>query len=115
MKPKIPSPPAIMNVEKGEEVIPGWATPRIPQVGFYKLIAKKKKDGTCEWAHFIQRDDGRKERIMRGTTKDEAQLAEVVEVANRNLGRIFGPHIRLLPADADVYTLDGREAPPAIY
>jgi len=33
---------AVMNVEKGEEVVGGWATPHIPQVGLYKLLAKKK-------------------------------------------------------------------------
>ena len=99
---------AVMNVEKGEEVLGGWVTPHIPTTGIYKLIAKKKKDGTCEWAHFIQRDSGLKEGVMRGTTKDEAQLAEVVTVANNNLRRIFGEHIFLAPTGSDMYTLDGK-------
>ena len=39
---------AVMNVEKGEEIIGTWITPQIPQIGFYMLLAKKKKDGACE-------------------------------------------------------------------
>jgi hypothetical protein len=35
---------AVMNVEKGEEIVGGWATPHIPQVGLYKLLAKKKNE-----------------------------------------------------------------------
>ena len=45
---------AVMNVDKGEEIVGGWATAQISQVGIYKLLAKKRKDGVIEWAHFIQ-------------------------------------------------------------
>ena len=41
MKPDI-SQTAVMNIEKGEEFFGGWATSHIPQVGIYKLLAKKK-------------------------------------------------------------------------
>jgi hypothetical protein len=42
-KPKVQ---AIMNVESGEEIAGTWATSKIPQIGIYKLIAKKKQDGS---------------------------------------------------------------------
>jgi len=38
-----------MNIEKGEEIVGGWATPKIPQVGSYKLLAKQRTDGKIEW------------------------------------------------------------------
>ncbi len=44
---------AILSIEKGEELFGGWATAPIPEVGIYKLLAKKKADGTIEWAHFV--------------------------------------------------------------
>ena len=37
---------AVLTLEKGEEIFAGYATGRIPQVGIYKLLAKKKVDGT---------------------------------------------------------------------
>ena len=56
---------AVMNLEEGEDIFAGRVTPHIPQVGIYKLLAKKKVDGTIEWAHFVQRDNGLKEQVMR--------------------------------------------------
>jgi hypothetical protein len=102
---------AVMNVDEGEEVLSGYVTARIPQIGIYKLLAKKKKDGTCEWAHFVQRDDGRKENVYRGEVENEAKLADVVEALNSALNTAYGPTIRLVPADSDMYTLDGKQAP----
>ena len=43
MKPN-PLQVAVMNIAEGEELFGGWATPSIPQVGIYKLLAKKKAD-----------------------------------------------------------------------
>ena len=99
---------AVMNVEKGEEIVGGWATPHIPQVGLYKLLAKKKADGIIEWAHFIQRDNGLKERVMRGMAKNRDELDTVIEVANKNLLKLFG--VTLEAADYDMYTVDGKKA-----
>ena len=104
---------AVMNVEKGEEIVGGWATPHIPQVGSYKLLAKKRKDGVIEWAHFIQRDNGLKDRVMRGEAKNRAQLDDVIEIASRNLHKLFG--VKLIAVDFDLYMLDGKKAPPAIH
>jgi len=99
---------AVMNIEKGEEIVGGWATPHIPQVGMYKLLAKKKVDDTIEWAHFVQRDNGLKERVMRGTVKTSDELDIVRDTANNNLRRIFG--VTMQAAEYDVSTLDGMKA-----
>ena len=34
---------AVMNVDKGEEIAGMWVTKNVPQIGIYKLLAKKKK------------------------------------------------------------------------
>src|SRR6266702_476996 len=81
---------AVMNIEKGEELFGGWATPSIPQVGIYKLLAKKKADGTIEWVHFVQRDNGLKERVMRGTVNTLDEFAMVNDTIKNNLRRTFG-------------------------
>lgn len=103
---------AVMNVDEGEEVLGAYVTPRVPQIGIYKLLAKKKKDGKCEWAHFVQRDDGHKENVYRGEVENEAQLADVVDGINAALGKVYGAAISLHPADSDMYTLDGKQVPP---
>ncbi|MCC6298300.1 MAG: hypothetical protein IT314_03310 [Anaerolineales bacterium] len=103
---------AVMTIDEGEEIAGAWITPYIPEVGMYKLLAKKKKDGTYAWAHFIQRLNGNKEILFRGEAKDLAQLNEVLEVANGKLQAIF--RVTLQPADADMYTLDGKSPPPKL-
>jgi hypothetical protein len=105
---------AVMNVEKGEEIAGVWVTPPVPQIGIYKLLAKKKADGTCEWAHFVQRDDGRKENVYRGTVENEARLADVVKAINNALHTACGPLVNLGPADSDVYTIDGKPMPKTV-
>ena len=103
---------AVMTIDDGEEILPSYVTPHIPQIGIYKLLAKKRKDGKCEWAHFVQRDDGRKENVYRGEVENEAQLADVVDGINAALRKTFGPAISLHHADSDMYTLDGKQVPP---
>ncbi len=88
----------IMNIEKGEEIVGAWIRPGIPEVGLYKLLAKKKVDGTCEWAHFVERTSGAKERLYTGTTKDQDEISKVLDIMNCNLRRAFGPGYQLLPA-----------------
>lgn len=108
MKSKL-SQLAVMNVNEGEEIVGGWVTKHIAQIGIYKLLAKKRKDGVIEWAHFIQRDDGTKDRVMRGEINSREQLDEVVEIASRNLKKLFG--VALQATDYDMRTLDGKKAP----
>jgi len=99
---------AVMNVDKGEEIAGLWATPQIPGTGIYKLVAKKRKDGAVEWAHFIHRADGSRHVVFRGEVESKARLADVLDAANKHLSRVFG--VTMSAADADMTTLDGRKA-----
>ncbi len=109
MKPNQPKPQAVMNVEKGETVAGMWASPLIPQIGTYKLVAKRKKDGTFEWAHFIHREDGSRKPLFRGEVESEEQLTVVLEAANKILGRTFGQTVQLKTAEFETRTKDGKK------
>ena len=106
MKPNSLKQMAVMNVDKGEEIIGGWASAHITQVGIYKLLAKKRVDGVIEWAHFVQRDNGSKEKVYRGEVESREKLDEVLDVMNKHLQRVFGTTMKA--ADYDMYTLDGK-------
>ena len=108
-----PSQIAVMNLEEGEDIFAGRVTPHIPQVGIYKLLAKKKKDGTIEWAHFVQRDNGLKEKVMRGTVNTLEEFDILNDVVNSNLQKIFG--VTMQPAEYDVRTLDGKKVSDTIH
>ena len=110
---KNPSQIAVMNLEEGEDIFAGRVTPHIPQVGVYKLLAKKKVDGTIEWAHFVQRDNGLKEKVMRGTVNTLDEFDIVIDAVNNNLHRIFG--VTMQPAEYDVRTLDGKKVSDTIH
>jgi hypothetical protein len=107
MKPDSLRQVAVMNVDKGEEIVGGWASADIPQVGIYKLLAKKRADGVIEWAHFVQRDNGLKEKVYRGEVESREKLDEVLEIMNGQLKRVFG--IIMKPADYDMYTPGGKD------
>ena len=104
---------AVMNLEEGEEIFDGRVTPHIPQVGIYKLLAKKKADGTIEWAHFVQRDNGLKEKVMRGTVHTLEEFNIVIAAVNSNLQKIF--RVTMQPAEYDVRTLDGKKVSDTIH
>jgi len=104
---KNPKVQAIMNIGKGEQIVGMWVTPQIPQTGVYKLLAKQKADGTCEWAHLVQRADGSKELLFTGEVNKKEELQKVVDVANKMLEQTFGPEIKLGEAQYDMYSLDG--------
>lgn len=97
---------AVLSVDKGEEIVGGWASAHIPQVGVYKLLAKKRKDGVIEWAHFVQRDSGLKEKVYRGEVESREKLDEVLEIMNGQLKRVFG--ITMKAADYDMFTPGGK-------
>jgi hypothetical protein len=82
---------AILKIEEGEEIVLMHTSVLVPEHGFFKLLAKKRKDGKIEWAHFVQRAGQLKENVYRGEVEDEKQLQKVLEIMNRNLTRIFGP------------------------
>jgi len=104
---------AVMTIEAGEEILAGQTTGHIPQVGRYKLLAKKKVDGTIEWAHFVERDNGLKEKVMRGTVKTSEEFDIVIEAVNNNLTKIFG--VTMQPAAYDLRTLDGKKVSDTIH
>src|ERR1051325_6187405 len=83
---------AVINVEKGEEIAATMISGHISGTGYYKFLAKKRKDGIYEWAHFTERENGQKENIYRGETKNSDELDLVVEIMNRNLKKVFGEH-----------------------
>jgi hypothetical protein len=97
---------AVMTLNEGEELVAGRTTALIPQVGRYKLLAKKKADGSIEWAHFVEREDGRKEKVIRGTVPSADAFEIVIAAINSNLSKVFG--VITQPADYDVRTLDGQ-------
>jgi hypothetical protein len=108
-----PSQMAVMTVAKGEDVLAGQATAHIPQVGVYKLLAKKKVDGTIEWAHFVQRDNGLRENVLRGTVNSLDEFDIVIDAVNNNLRRIFG--VILQPVTYEVSTLDGKKVSETLH
>lgn len=104
---------AVMNIGKGEEILAGYTTANILQVGIYKLLVKKKVDGAIEWAHFVERDNGLKEKVMRGTVKSAAELEIVIDAINNNLRKVFG--VTMQPAAYEVRTLDGKKVSETIH
>jgi hypothetical protein len=106
-KPSLKSQ-AVMSVEKGESIEGMWATPQIPQVGVYKLAAKKRADGVYEWVHFQHRPDGTRKVLFRGEVESKERLAVVLETSNKQLQKIFG--VSLSATDISMQTLDGRIA-----
>jgi hypothetical protein len=86
---------AVMNIDKGEEMMAGLVGGHIPGTGRYKFLAKKRKDKIIEWAHFVERDNGLKEKVYRGEVKDEKELKLVLEIMNKNLSKIFGSHAEM--------------------
>jgi hypothetical protein len=81
---------AIMVVEKGEEIAGMWISDFVPGIGSYKLLAKKRKDGMYEWAHFVERANGYKDKIYRGEVESEARLKYAFEAINKALSMAYG-------------------------
>jgi hypothetical protein len=102
-----PSHMAVLNIDKGEEILAGYVTAAIPQVGKYKLLVKRKVDGTIDWAHFVERDTGLKEKVIRGNVKSLEELDIVLSAINNNLRKVFG--VAMQAAEYEVRTLDGKK------
>jgi hypothetical protein len=99
---------AIMNVEKGEEIAMMCVSQAIPNHGYYKFLAKKKTDDTCEWVHFIERFDKHKEKVYRGHVDKVDQLLTVLDIMNRNLVKTFGASAEMKSGDFDIYSAFGK-------
>jgi hypothetical protein len=107
MKPRDLRSQAVMNVNKGEEIAGLWATPQVPDIGIYKLTAKKRLDGKFEWVHFQHRLDGTRKVLFRGEVDSKARLADVLDLANKTLTRIYG--VAMQVADFSASTTDGKK------
>ena len=115
MKPQEVRQFAVMSVGRGETIAGIWVAPPITDIGTYKLVAKQKSNGSCEWAHFVQRWDGRRDKVYRGTVECSDHLEDVLTAINAALRRTFGPTVQLQPADADFFTLDGRKLDSSVH
>ena len=82
-------------------------SPRIPEIGVYKLAAKKRKDGTYEWVHFQHRLDGTRKVLFRGEVESRMRLADVLDAANKTLTRVYGVVMQV--AEFDMKTTDGKK------
>jgi len=100
---------AIMNLCKGEEIAAMMMSAQIPGTGHYKLLAKKRVDGKFEWAHFVQRTNGYKEKMYKGEVETEDELKILIDIMNKTLVRIFGPNAEMKPGKPSFYSLDGKE------
>ena len=102
---------ATINVEKGEEIAIMCVSQFIPGTGYYKFLAKKRKDKKYEWVHFVERVDKRKEKVYRGEAADIEQLKLVLDIMNRNLVKVFGPLAEMKTGTADYYSAHGKMKP----
>ena len=100
---------AVMHVDKGEEIVIGLVSGNIPGSGRYKFLAKKNKAGIYEWAHFIERDSGLKEKVYRGEVKTKEELKTVLEIMNRNLIKIFGANAEMKEGIPEFRSLMGNK------
>lgn len=100
---------AVMNIEKGEEIIKALVSGHIVGTGRYKFLAKKRKDKKYEWAHFVERDNGLKEKVYKGEVKNEAELKLVLDIMNKNLVKIFGPQAEMKQGIPEFRSLMGKK------
>ena len=100
---------AVMNIEKEEEIVAALVSGHIAGTGRYKFLAKKKKDKKYEWAHFVERDSGRKEKVYKGEINNEAELKLVLEIMNKNLVKIFGPQAEMKQGIPELRSLMGKK------
>lgn len=100
---------AVMNIEKGEEIITALISGHITGTGRYKFFAKKRIDSKYEWAHFVERDNGLKEKVYRGEVKNETELKLVLEIMNKNLVKIFGSHAEMKQGIPEFRSLMGNK------
>ncbi len=115
IKPKQPKIKAIIQIDKGETIAGVWATPQIPQIGVYKLLAKRRADGIYEWAHLLQRTDGSKKELYRGEVESEERLKDVVAGISTTLTNIFGSLAQLKIGNPEFYSLDGKRLDDTVH
>jgi hypothetical protein len=102
-------PLAVMNIDKGEEIVAGFVSGHIPGTGRYKFVAKKKINGKYEWAHFVERDDGLKENVYRGEVGNPEELKLVFDIMNKTLKKIFGSHTEMKEGKPEFKSITGKK------
>ena len=100
---------AVMNIEKGEEIMAALVSGHIAGTGRYKFLAKKRNDKKIEWAHFVERDNGLKEKVYRGEVNNDSELKLVLEIMNKNLSGIFGSHAEMKQGIPEFRSLSGTK------
>lgn len=60
--------------------------------------------------HFIQRDDGSKEKLYSGNTNNSEELKLVLQAMNSVLTKTFGDDVKMGEGNPDIYTTDGTKA-----
>jgi hypothetical protein len=101
---------AVMNVEQGEEIAASLVGGHIAGTGRYKFLAKRKRNGRYEWAHFTERDNGIKENVYRGEVRTEQELKMIQDIMNRNLKKVFGDHAQMAPGIIEIKPLNGMKS-----
>jgi len=100
---------AVMNVDKGEELVAALVSGPIAGTGRYKFLAKKRKDKKIEWAHFVERDNVSKENVYRGEVNNDEELKLVLEIMNKNLSKIFGSNAEMKQGIPEFRSLMGTK------
>jgi hypothetical protein len=99
---------AVMNVEKGEDIVASLVGGLIAGTGRYKMLAKKKLNGNIEWAHFLERDTGIKESVYRGQVRNDTELQILITVMNKNLKKVFGDQAIMRQGTFEITTIMGQ-------
>lgn len=100
---------AVMNIDKGEEIVIANVSGHIAGTGRYKFLAKKKVNGKYEWAHFVERDNGVKENVYRGEVNNGEELKMVLDITNKTLKRIFGVHAEMNQGIPEFRSITGQK------
>ena len=100
---------AVMNIEKGEEIIASLVSGHIPGTGYYKFLAKKTNDNIYVWAHFTERDNGFKEKVFKGEVKSLEELDLLVSIMNKTLKKVFGEMAEMKQGKWEMRSITGHK------
>jgi hypothetical protein len=103
---------ALMVIESGEEIAGLWASEEIPEIGIFKLLAKKRKDGMIEFAHFLLHCTGEVSSIFRGETADPEELQEVLVMIETALLHCSGKTVKMKVPPYGTYSINGIPLDP---
>jgi hypothetical protein len=102
-------PFAVINIEKDEEMVSALVGGTVAGTGRYKFLAKRNSKGKFEWAHFVERDNGLKEKVYRGAVNNMSELKEVLQIMNNLLVKTFGAHAEMKEGIPEFKNLMGNK------